>query len=51
MAKKINSEAPVLLLISIPRALVEKIEAEWHRRKLSSRAATVRALLQEALAK
>lgn len=35
--------------LRLPRSLAERIDAEWHKRKLKSRSATIRALLEEAL--
>ena len=42
---------PERLTIPCDEKLVERIDREWHKRRLPSRSATIRALLAEALEK
>ncbi len=44
-------EAIVRIIIPMAKKLVEKIDREWHRRRLPSRSATIRKLIEEALEK
>lgn len=45
-----KGETLVRLIFPAPASLKDRIEAEWHKRKLKSLSATIRALLEEALA-
>ncbi len=52
MSKKTAKIVQVVrVIIPMEASLLDEIDNAWHKRKLRSRAATVRALLQEALAK
>lgn len=39
----------IRIMVPMPETLLSKIDKEWHRRRLPSRAATIRALITEAL--
>ena len=43
----IPASRPIILML--PRSLADRIDAEWHKRKLGSRSETIRVLLAEAL--
>lgn len=45
----IEGEEIVRLIFPCPKGLADRIEAYWHSRKLGSRSAGIRALLEEAL--
>ena len=49
-ARAAEGEETVRLIFPAPKSLADQIEAEWHKRKLKSLSATIRALLEEALA-
>lgn len=57
MIKQKPKSAPVIPLEStriitpMSGALIAKIDREWHKRELPSRSATIRKLIEEALAK
>lgn len=41
--------SPKRIILTMPEDLTKRLDAEWHRRLLTSRAETIRALLDEAL--
>lgn len=41
--------SPKRIILTMPEGLTKRLDDEWHRRRLTSRAETIRALLEEAL--
>ena len=44
-----SASVPARVIFETDAGLVERLDAEWHRRKLKSRSETIRVLLGEAL--
>jgi hypothetical protein len=44
-----NGVMPKRIILTMPEGLTKRLDVEWHRRGLHSRAETIRALLEEAL--